>query len=452
MATIANLAVSLTARIGSFQKGFARARKTVMRFAGDLARHTLNIVKFGAAMAAVAVGGLLALARGQADIIDSISKTSRVLGLSTEELAGYGHAIDLAGGDQEGFNKAIIRMNRTIADAESGLSTANRELERAGLNVEQLAGLSTDERIKLLADRYNSIGDAADRASFLMNIFGRQGKAVGTLFEQGAAGIEAAQKEAEKLHLTFNDLDGRQVEEANDAMTRLRSLITGIARRVAIQLAPYIQMAADKLRAMGMAGEGMGMIVVNAFNWIMKAVGKVADMIELVKAGWFAFEAAISGTTGILLRFAKLATNAFRPFTRFFPELENAFTTLDDMIGEFESNAFDSAQKASEAFNNFLEGKNSKGMEVLFEKLQEKAKQIQSNLASSTGKFDDIMDEAVDKSDKTSNFQQVESFKRLAIGGAFPKDQPVTRKQGETQIGLLQRIAQNTGKSMAVIS
>ena len=454
MATIANLAVSLTARIGNFEKGFMKARKTVMRFASDIGRHIKTVTMFGAAIAGLAAGAMLRLAGQQRAVIDEMSKMSRVLGLTTEQLAGYQHAASLAGVDSDAFTKSVTRMNRTIADAESGLSTAKRELERVGLSAEALAGMSTDQRIKVIADRYNSIGDAAARSSFLMNVFGRAGLGMGNLFEQGAAGIEAAQKEAEKLGLTFNAVDARMVEEANDAITRMQALITGAARRLAIQLSPYIQAAADYLRDMGMAGEGMGAHVTNAFNYIIKAVARAADYFELLKAGIYGFQAVVQGVAHFVISIFSEIGKAITDVINLIPGMNVEFTGFLDQLGkDFGDKFIDSTNKAKEAFKNFSEGVNSKNAEATFEKIRQKAEEIAKSTARTASGFNDI-DEIAEKADKTAQFGQAASFQRMAIGtgASSPKDQPVTRKQGEMQISILQQIARNTSQPAAVIS
>jgi len=367
MATLANLAVSLTARIGSFEKGFTKAQKIASRFTRDLRGQVATISKYGSMVTGLAVGGFSYLVKQQFEAMDSVAELSGTLGLSAAQLVGYQHGLSLAGGSAEGFNKMVTKMNRSVADSQNGLQTTVREFASVGVQVKDLIGLSTDERIKLLADRYLSIGDAAQRASFLMTIFGRGAVSMGNLFSQGAKGLVEVQEEARRLNLTFSELDAQRIMLANDAFDRLKASVVGAARVMAVQLAPFILYASEKVVELGSNGNLMGRAVVNAFNQILRAVGRLADYLELVKAIWYSFESAIEGTVGILLRFARVSMIALKPFAYFFPSIANGFQLLDDMISGFERNASDSFGKAGESFGKFLDKTHSKDIMVMFD-------------------------------------------------------------------------------------
>jgi hypothetical protein len=270
MATIASLGVSLTARIGNFEKGFKKAQRTITRFGSDLARHTMTIAKYGAALVSVAAGAIAYFTKQQFGAVDATMKMGRTLGLTGSELSAYEHLASLSGVATNELHQSLMRMNRSIT-----------------------GGGSTSERLRMVADEYAGLSDETQRAELLQRAFGIGGRRMGALLEQGAAGIERAQQEAERLGLSFDDIDGRKIEEANDAITRMRAVISGAARTLAIQLAPFIIAAADKLTDMGTQGEGMGEKVVNAFNWVLKAVARLLDYFELVKGGFYGFQAVV---------------------------------------------------------------------------------------------------------------------------------------------------------------
>ncbi len=441
MATIANLAVSITARIGSFEKGFARAQKIAARFGADIGRHTLTVAKWAGALVAAAAGALALLTKNQLAAIDSTSKLARTVGLSTEELAGYQHAADLAGVDSEAFSKGVVRMNRTIADAASGSKTAERELSRVGLRVADLANLSTDQRIELLADRYLTIGDAAERSSFLMNVFGRSGIGIGNLFEQGSKGIAAAQQEAEKLGLTFSEIDGRRVEEANDMLTRAKAILTGIGRTIAVLVSPYILGLAEDLVKAGTAGEGMGGMVVNAFNWVVKAIARATDYFELLKAGWFGFQAIVHTGAGIVVSMVGLIAKAIQELINLLPGVEKSFgDNILASVGDFKQAAVESSAKAAEAYERFDKKVNSSAVGMTFERWKKRADEIAGGIrrgAEAAGELEE--------SSTKSTFARAIDLKRVTVGGiSANQDGGTTRKQGDAMITALRRIEQNT--------
>lgn len=451
MATIANLAVSVTARIGKFRKNLASATKRAQRFGRDVSRH---IKRAGAAfglLAASAAVGLGALVQSQLKAIDSTAKMSRVLGFSTEELTGYQHAIALAGGNSEQFNKAILRMNRTIADAEAGLSTAIREIERAGLSVEDFAGLSTDQRIKLLAERYDGIGDAAGRASFLMNVFGRAGASVGNLFEQGADGIARAQKEAEKLGLTFSAIDARQVEAANDAFTRFRNLIVGVGRTLAIRVAPFIQELSDRLVAMGTEGEGAAGLVSRAIEHVIRAIAKLADMFHLLRAAWFGFQSIVLAGAALILNFMNSLAKGTFEVLNFITGRNVRYedTFLFQITEDFNKAQERATQNASNAWDKFTSGENSKKVDEFFTAAEKRSRDFAKTAARS---FDDSIPDDFGVSDqKTAQFKQVD-LSRVFIGGLQAMTAKTQETSDETTHDILREISGKVGKGTAAVT
>jgi hypothetical protein len=430
MATIANLAVSLTAKIGNFEKGFKKAQRIAKKFSKDLTRHVKTISRYGLAIAGIATAAIGAMVKSQLSAIDSTSKLARTLGLSTEELAGYQHAINLAGGDTDGMNKSIIKMNRTIADAAGGLSTAIRELDRVGVSVEDLAELSTDQRIKLLADRYDSIGDAAGRASFLLNVFGRSGTAVGTLFEEGAEGIAKAQKEADALGITFSKIDGSKVERANDAMTRAGQAISGLGQALTIQLADYITVGSNRLQGFASQSEITGEIFVNSMNYIVESIGKVARAADGLKFAGSSITTGVNTVAAIGAGIVKKKMVGLVGLFKLFgsDKLDDEFSFVSNLTKGYAEAAEESAEKLRSSFSNLIDDTAGNKLKTYFQKFREEAEETgklidKIKLPGSTGSGNNNDQDDIDfEVRKTSQFKQI-NLDRVSLGGASSKKQ-----------------------------
>lgn len=475
MATIANLAVSVTARIGGFEKGIKRAVKIASRFASDLAGHIKTILKYGAAIVAVGAYAVTRWVKGQFEMIDAALKQARFLGLTTQQLLAYQYALDLAGGDQESFNKSITRMNRSIADAQSGSKKAAQEFGRVGIKVEELAGLSTDQRIKMIADRYNSIGDAAARASFLMTIFGRSGQAMGTLMEQGAKGIESAFEEFKKISPLFDDLDATKIEMANDAITKLKWVISGAARVLAFELSPYIIAGAEHMLKMSRDGDYMGEHVTNSFNNVLGAMGRTADYFELLKAGIFGFQWAVVSVARIVIeaftfiprtlhamlndiitliqkfqgtKIGKVLSDALGIVPEDLYKFKTDFVEkLIDAYKETGAEAFDTAADALDKFNRKVHSSNA---EVLFKQIKERADAMAKSIQASYKGTKDLA--GLDTATRQGTGRIID-LRRETIGGAAgATEKGPTRKQSENMLHYLKVISQNTKMETAVVT
>src|SRR3990167_3370429 len=446
MATIANLAVSVTARIGSFEKGLNKAIKMTKRFSRDLIHHISTITKYAAAIvsAGIVIGSYLV--KQQFEAIDSIAKLSRTLGLSTEELSGYSFAASLAGVDSEHLGMKFAFMNKAIAENAMKMGHGNKAFKALGLSAKALAGLSTDKRIKLLADEYNKIGDAANRSAFLIDVFGKKGLDMGSLFEMGSKGLAEAQAEAKRLELSFTELDSSKVEMANDAITSLKAILTGAARVIAVNLAPFILAAAERLQEMSLQGGGMGEVVTNAFNWVLRAVGRLADYFELLKSIWYGFQAiVILGAGTIITIFAGIA-KGIQEVINLIPGMNVSFgDNLVGMVAAFRGQGEEAFDKMITAYDKFDKRVHSSGAEITFEQIRKRAEEQARTLGGNNKLLQDAQDIA---SGKTAMARRIDLSSTVL--GSF-KDKGPTLKQGEQMVSYLKVIAGNTKREAAVV-
>lgn len=428
MATIASLAVSLTARIGGFEKGFAKAQKVAGRFASDIGGHVRTVAGYGAAIAGVAAGAMTLMVKNQMAAIDSTSKLSRTLGLSTEALIGYQHAAALSDVSTEALSTAIFKLNKSTDAA--------------------FAGMATDERVVAVAERYRMMGSAAERAAYLTELFGRAGMQMGSFFEGGADGLNAARLEAIALGKTFSSAEALGVEAANDAVTKLLDSINSVAIRIATTLAPYIQVIADRMTQFAMNGNDAGQITVNAIDNILRAAGKLADYIDLLRAGWNYFAAAVSASAVVILSPIKLGTEAVNKFLQLLG-VEPTETAFDAVFDGFMEAAEEATKKANALLESFAAGTNSKKAAAFFQGIQIEARKA-AEAAAGIADASMFGDADPGAAAKMGEFRQVD-INRIAIGGGLSStDKPVTKAQGQQQIELLRQVARNTSGALIV--
>lgn len=382
--TIGKLNAILTLNSDAFNKGLRGAKTRLGKFTSGIASGVASIAKYGAAMAAVAGGAFVYFARQQLGVIDSIAKTSRALGISTEALSGLQHAAAIAGVSSADLETAFRRMEKTVGDAKVGLSTAVRALDALGLSTKQLDALSPDEQFKLIAERLRGVATQSDKARIAQDLFGRSGVKLIPLLDEGAAGIAALQDEAKRLGITFDEEAAAKVEMANDAMTRLKGLLTGALRTAVIQLAPFVQAVADRLTEAGAAGGGMGEKVSNAFAMVLKVAAKLADWFELLKAGFYGLQTVVTGGLTFIFKAVDDLVAGLEKLLKLIgvqlPEGIRDFTKA--MTEGLEQDTVDAAKKAGEAFDRFLAGDASKRADAFIKGIQEGADKAAKELAA----------------------------------------------------------------------
>lgn len=247
----------------------------------DMTGRALRRMAVGA-LAVAGIGGFGYMIKRTMENIDVTAKLSDRLGMTTENLVALQHAAQITGMESETMNKAMETFVRRMGEVRMGVGQARYSLEALGLSANDLAAATPTDALKTIADRIGDLKTAADKAAAAYYLFGRQGTQMLTLFEQGSEGIEQFQKEAEKLGLTFSRLDAAQIWAANDALTRARAVMTGLFRQATIQLAPYIEVLADKFVDVATAGEGLGANVTTVFETMSLAAIKFGDTIQMV--------------------------------------------------------------------------------------------------------------------------------------------------------------------------
>ncbi len=247
---------------------------------------------------------------------DEVAKMAKRTGLSVETLSELRFVASQTGTDFESLEGAFRKMQRSIYDAERGLSTQTDALRDLGLSVSDLAGQSPEQQFKILANAISAVSDPTRKAALAMSLFGRTGTNLLPMMQQGAAGIEMLQRQARELGLTMSTEDAVAAEEFTDAMDRAGKAMEMGVFRVGAALAPLLQELADWISAnakrwgewvqenraaiVGFAKTAAGVLLVGA---TLTAFGKTIGAIATgMKALAFA-------TKGAATAFAFLAVN-----------------------------------------------------------------------------------------------------------------------------------------------
>lgn len=201
--------------------------------------------KFLAAGAA-AGGAFFAAAKIFSDAGDRLQKMSQRTGLSVEALSELAFAADMSGTSLETIEAAVRRMQKNLV----GGSAATREtLSQLGLSLESLRGLNPEQQFKALADAIAAVQDPTQKAALAMQLFEDSGTQLLPLFAEGAAGIEALQKQARDLGLTMTTEDANTAAALNDALGALMTSIKRAVTLIGAAVAPAFQSMAEWITA-----------------------------------------------------------------------------------------------------------------------------------------------------------------------------------------------------------
>lgn len=306
MAVLGALNIPLSVTTGGMTKGFKAARKTLDGFAG-----AFTSVKAGVAgiVGGLAVGGLSAFVKGQMDAIDVNAKLSDRLGLSTEALSGMQHAADRAGVDSEALAGWLSKLQKSIGEAQDQATPAANAFRAMGLDATALANMPLDQSFTQIAQKISELPNPVDKAQMALALFGKSGQQLLPLLTSGAEGIKAAQKEAERLGISFSRIDAAKVEAANDAMTRAGAAISGIGRQIAVGVSPYIEAVAMKFAELASTGSGLQGSFGPALQFVGEGLAEMADLVDIGAAAFYSLQGVALGAFSGIARGAEMLTN-----------------------------------------------------------------------------------------------------------------------------------------------
>lgn len=246
--TVGKLVAELTAKTDTFARDIGVVDRRLGGLQKQLESNARAARNFGRLLLGAALGGgLVAAWRRTSQLADGLAKQARTTGIATEKLAGLRLGAELSGLEVKQLDVGLQRMVRRVAEAAQGTGEAAAALDELGISAGDLVRLSPDEQIGRIADALARVPEQGDRVRLAMRIFDRAGADFLNLLAGGSAGLADFQRQAEAAGITLNAIDAGKIEEANDAISRMKATVTGLAQDVVVLLAPAVDTAARVL-------------------------------------------------------------------------------------------------------------------------------------------------------------------------------------------------------------
>lgn len=294
----------------------------------------------GVVTAGLAVGGLAAMTAQGLKNADSLAKQADLTGIQTERLAGLRLAADETGAGQEKLDAGLATMAKRLGEAARGSGAAKDALSTLGLSADELLKLSPDQAFARIADAVNDVDEPMQRVALTANIFSKGNADLVRTLALGSDGLDRMTDDADKLGLSLSRVDAAKTEAANDAIGRVGKLVQGVGQTVAVQLAPFITEAANRIVAFGTDGNRATKFVIGGVEALTVGVARAMDGVTLIRAGIVGFEsAALFAIGGVIKGWAQ-----FQKFLRPVHEgLIDIGTTVVELFSAIPGIEFDGA-------------------------------------------------------------------------------------------------------------
>lgn len=259
--TIGGINVTISATVDKFTKGIITARKALGKLGTSIKDAVFSVKGFAAALAGgVAVTAFTRLTANAFEAIDAMGELSDKLGISTDKLAGL-----------------------QLAASEAGIS--NELLERSLVKLSREMGMSGDLALRKWIEDTSKLSTQQEKLAAAVKMFGARGSDMVRFLNGGTGALDEAQAAAEGLGLALDRKTVAGVERAMDAFGRFKMAVGGIFKTIAADLAPFIEVLANKMTgflADGGKAKSIGSAVANA---VIDTAKFVADAIQQMVGG-----------------------------------------------------------------------------------------------------------------------------------------------------------------------
>ena len=274
------LAATTGAKIGKSLGGATKAMAGLALSAGRVA------ASLAAAGTAAAGAGFVAGIKNAADLGGKLADLSARTGIAAGDLAKLGRAFEDNGVSADKIGGVINKLQKTITDFGNGSKTATKPFETLGIKFEDIAKLDPAAQFELIQSKIAAIQSPAERAAVAMQLFGKSGGELLTLFADGQAFANAGAflgTQAEILNRSSGVFDS-----ISDKMARIPAKLQGFFVGFLEPIAGSVDEVLTKFDTFDFAA--LGLRIGSAFNMenVISMISASVPLLVAVLADAFA--------------------------------------------------------------------------------------------------------------------------------------------------------------------
>lgn len=273
--------------------------------------------KIGKAIAtggAIAGGALVAMTAKITETTGAIKDSADKAGTTAEEYQKWSFAASQCGMSTEQLEKAMIKQQKSFADAKTGSASMSEAYKKLGIDISSIG--SSSEAFDQVMTKLAGMKDETQRNALANDIFGKSYSQLTPLLNEGASGIDALKQKAVDLGGVMSNEAVASGEEFGDTLDQLKLMGTGLFNTIGVSLIPKLQTFANWIITnMPTIQSTAG----TAFNFISNTIGFIVSksnvLIPILSGLLTAFLAMkvigiISGLMAAYTAFTTTATGA----------------------------------------------------------------------------------------------------------------------------------------------
>ena len=257
---------------------------------------TVALVGGFAALAAVIVSvekALIDMTNEAAAYADEILTTATVTGMSTKALQEYAYAAELMDVSVETITGSQTKLIRSMSSAQEGTAAQVDAFNRLHVEYRNVDGSLRDAEAVFwdVVTALGHINNETERDAIAMDLLGKSARDLNPLIASGAEGMAALAKEAKDAGYVLDNQALGALGDVDDAMQRLNRTTEASQRQLAVQFAPAMATATEKLtQFVGDLGKKIADTgIVTAFGSLLESVAGLLEpamtLIDVVLPG-----------------------------------------------------------------------------------------------------------------------------------------------------------------------
>lgn len=234
---LASLSIDLNAKLANLQQGLDKAGRLAERQAGQIERAFSGLKTVGAGVgaalaASLSVAGITQFVRSTVDGIDKLNDFSDATGASIENLSALEDIAGRTGTSMDTVGDAVIKLNKTLADAIRPGSEAANAIKAIGLNAAELRKLDPAEAFRQVSVALAGFANDGNKARLVQELFGKSIREVAPLLNDVA--------EAGRFNATVTTEQAKAAEAFNKQLAEFQKNVTDAARALTGELLPAL--------------------------------------------------------------------------------------------------------------------------------------------------------------------------------------------------------------------
>jgi hypothetical protein len=325
---------TITAKLNLDASGFTAALTRAQASLGRIKAVGVPALAAGFATAAAAAGALAVGIKQAIDIGGALSDLSTRTGVAAGELRILQEAFARNGLEAGQVGPVINKLQKAIIEAGDGTGPAAEAFARMGLSLSEIGSLSSAGQLQAIGQAIAALPDPAARAATAMQLFGRSGGELLTLFaNSGAMGQAAAAVGDQAALLTSN---ANMFDEASDILGQVGTKLQGLFVGIADQVVPVLMPLLEALDQVDLAGIGQGLGEGVSFALAAITSGQIGNLLaaQLKLAGAQFINNLMAGVQGFI---AFLASAMQDIPSNFINLMTNGMSALWDKIAAISS-------------------------------------------------------------------------------------------------------------------